>query len=303
MIAQTSTNALHVPELTLRSPAKINLTLEILSHRPDGFHDIRSVVTGIDLYDQLTFRLTDEPTVSLRCDDPLLPTDERNLVVRAANALRDRCKPAGGVAIDLSKRIPVAAGLGGGSGNAAVTLAALNKMWDVGLETSELAAIGAELGSDVPLFFSLPAAHISGRGEIVERLDLAWSGYVLLVFAGVPVDTGAVYAAWRPADVSDRGYDTCDAVASARTADEVAKSCVNDLEQAVFRVAPAVRDLYEAVDVHAPRSPRVTGAGQTVCVFIDDPEEAKVLGEKFEANNIGIGSQLVGTAASFSTAE
>lgn len=293
MIAAIPTNRPHSLALRARSPAKVNLTLDVLGKRGDGYHEIRSVVIGVGLYDTLDFRSAADGALRLGCDDPELPTDDRNLVIKAARALADASGLSPNAGITLEKRIPLAAGLGGGSGNAAAALAALNRLWNLHLSNDELMKIGAAVGSDVPLFFALPSARISGRGEVVESLEMHWSGWVLLVFAGCAVSTKAVYETWTE---GDRAGDACDRtalLAAARTAHELTLLCSNDLEPAVFRVAPRVRELWEAVRSATGRSPRITGAGQTAYLLFDDPREGESVRSLLVSRNIGTGSCLV----------
>src|SRR5689334_10702080 len=158
--------------LTVRAPAKVNLFLEVLRRRPDGYHDLATLMVAVGLYD--TLELRDDPggSVSLRCDHPQLSTGPDNLVVRAAELVRQTAGVTKGVAIRLWKRIPLAAGLAGGSSDAAATLAGLNRLWQLGWDRARLAELGARLGSDVAFFFSAPAAWCTGRGEVVEPLKL-----------------------------------------------------------------------------------------------------------------------------------
>jgi len=295
MIDTMTTNARRASVLTCQSPAKINLFLEVLNRRDDGYHDIRSAVLGLELTDTLSFSATSDDRIELVCDDPGLPTDRRNLVLQAARKL-SACVSGGiGARIELSKRIPVAAGLGGGSGNCAATLAALNRLWKLDFGETELSALGASIGSDVPLFFSLPAAVISGRGERVEPLIMKWTGWVLLTFAGCEVSTKAAYAAWLSADSEERSSDPVDAIAQVETAVELAELCRNDLERAVFRVAPGVAALREAVETLTKRPVRVSGAGRAVFALYDDQDEAEELRAVLKSRGIGTGLRLVRT--------
>jgi 4-diphosphocytidyl-2-C-methyl-D-erythritol kinase len=283
--------------LSARSPAKVNLILDVLGHRADGFHDIHSVVLGVDLADEMRFEDAPAGTLALTCNSSEVPSDEQNLVWKAAHALGQRSsKPCRGAAIELVKHIPVAAGLGGGSSNAATSLLALNALWDLGLDKNELAHIGAELGSDVPLFFDLPSVVVTGRGEVVRPAPISWSGWVLLVFAGVAVSTKDVYTAWsdmggpRAADADRARFAD---LARATSADQVATFCSNDLESAVFRVAPEVRSLYEAVCQTGAEHARVSGAGQTIFVLFDERDEAESFRSKLHSSGIGTGAVVV----------
>ena len=272
--------------LTALAPAKINLTLEVHGRREDGFHALTSLVAGVELFDELIFTPTGRPGVHLASDDPDLPVDEGNLVVRAAALLARRLAGSPGVRVELRKRIPVGAGLGGGSSDCAAALRALNTVWAIELPESELAEMGARLGSDVPLFFHLPAAVVTGRGEQVRSTALGWSGWVVLAFGGWAVSTGKVYANWREEDRGDRDYDVIDAVLSRTTASQRAPLLVNELEPAVFRTAPAVRDFHEALVESTGHPWRISGAGSTAFALFDRQSEATRMGEVVDANGL-----------------
>ena len=178
--------------LTVEAHAKVNLTLEVLGRREDGYHDIASVMQTIDLHDTLT--LEAEDSISLECETPGLNSPD-NLVLRAANLLRETSGLKGGVRIGLRKRVPVAAGLGGGSSDAAATLVGLNRLWKIGLSIEDLAAIAAQLGSDVPFFLFGGTAVVYGRGDRVRVLpkpDLPWM-VLLAPSTMVPDKTGTLY--------------------------------------------------------------------------------------------------------------
>ena len=150
-----------------RAYAKLNLTLEVLRKRSDGYHDIISIVQTVDLFDTLSFSPSDDLT--LDCDDEELP-NESNLVLQAAEALRSASGVDSGARIGLDKRIPVSAGLGGGSADAAATLRGLNKLWGLGLNTGELAEIAESVGADVPFLVEGGPALMQGKGEKLKRL-------------------------------------------------------------------------------------------------------------------------------------
>ena len=163
--------------LTARACGKINLTLDVLGRRDDGFHELRSLVIGVDLADRVRCVRRSAGGIVLRCSDPALAGSE-NLTVRAAQAFAQRAGCKVNLAIELDKRIPVAAGMGGGSSDAAATLLLCNDLFLTGLSTGELARMGAEIGSDVPLFFHLPAVLMTGRGDVVASITLRWSAVV-----------------------------------------------------------------------------------------------------------------------------
>ena len=157
--------------LKLLSPAKINLFLKVVSKRDDGYHNLASLFQAIDLCDNLTFQLTDQNQDHLICNDPFIPTDHRNLILKAANLFRQKTKLTFGIQVTLEKRIPHQAGLGGGSSNAATTLWALNKLCGEPATIQDLASWSAEIGSDITFFLSQGTAYCTGRGEIIEPLQ------------------------------------------------------------------------------------------------------------------------------------
>lgn len=255
------------------APAKINLTLEVLGRRDDGYHELRSLVIGVDLADHVHCQTSPVPGISLHCNDPDLNHGE-NLAARAARALADRCDHEPALRIELQKHIPVGGGLGGGSSDAATTLRLCDVLWETGLNEVELAAIGAELGSDVPLFFSLPSAVIEGRGERVSPVRLRWSGWVLLLCPPISVSTAEVYRVYRPDDSDGCPSGTDRDILHAASAAEVSELLSNHLETAVFRVCPAVYSLREALTFLDLTSVRVTGSGSALYCLFDDPEPA-----------------------------
>jgi len=179
--------------LSIAAPAKINLYLRVLKRRPDGYHEIESVMQKLTLADKLTLCLQDEG-IFLECSDPDLPSGEGNLVWRAAKMFQEYVRSGLGVRISLEKRIPVAAGLGGGSSDAAAVLVGLNLLYQSGLSEDQLAGLGVRLGADVPFFVRSSAAALAqGIGERLSPVTGLTSGYVLLVNPGFAVSTRWVY--------------------------------------------------------------------------------------------------------------
>jgi 4-diphosphocytidyl-2-C-methyl-D-erythritol kinase len=175
------------------APAKLNLFLEVLGRRTDGYHDIETIMVAVSLYDTLTF--TNDPTgeISLRCDEPGLPADSDNLVVKAARRLKATATTRRGARIVLRKAIPVQAGLGGGSSDAAATLLALNRLWELHWPAEQLDALAGEIGSDVAFFTHEPAALARGRGEKVESVSLKQAYHFVLVCPPIGLRTADVY--------------------------------------------------------------------------------------------------------------
>ncbi len=175
------------------APAKLNLFLEVLGRRPDGYHEIETVMIATSLYDGLTIRDDPSGEIRLRCNDPTLPVDGENLVIKAADRLKAATGCRRGARFELTKAIPAQAGLAGGSSDAAATLAGLDRVWDLGLSREALDAIAAEVGSDVPFFNHVPAAVCRGRGERVEEVALNDRYNFVLVCPQVGVSTAEVY--------------------------------------------------------------------------------------------------------------
>lgn len=190
-----------MPELTVLAPAKINLHLEVLGLRPDGFHELAMVMQSLDLADGLVFNPTADGQISLSCDDPALPTDGSNLIIRAAELVRSRAGlPELGAHIDLSKRIPIGAGLAGGSSDGAATLVGLNALWGCGFTAAELHAMATALGSDMPFCLDGGTQLCFGRGERLEPLALAQPpglGVLLIKHPQASVSTPWAYGRCR----------------------------------------------------------------------------------------------------------
>ena len=188
-------------ELLVSAPAKINLHLEVLGLRSDGFHELAMVMQMLDLADTLRLQPTADGSILLRCDRSDLPTDGRNLIVRAAELLRARAGlPELGVAMELTKRIPIGAGLAGGSSNGAAALVGLNALWGCALSPEQLLALAAELGSDMPFCIAGGTQLCFGRGEVLEPVPLAQApslGVLLIKHPEASVSTPWAYGRCR----------------------------------------------------------------------------------------------------------
>lgn len=226
----------------IRAPAKANLFLEILAKRPDGYHELQTLMTALRLCDVLTFADRPDGEVRLTCTAPGLSTGPDNLVVKAARLLRDRVGVRAGADIRLVKRIPTMAGLAGGSADAAATLWGLNAIWRTGLSRAELVGLAGELGSDVAFFFSLPAAWCTGRGEIVTPVRPARALHLTLVLPPFGCATPAVFRHVRVPETPVSG----DAIRTAfeqGDAEAIGRALFNRLEPAAVCAAPELAPL------------------------------------------------------------
>ena len=278
--------------LRFTAPAKINLVLDVLRRREDGYHDIESLAVGIGLYDRLTVVEADTAGVQLECDVARLETAD-NLVCRAVRLLARRLHREPACRITLEKRIPVAVGLGGGSSDAASALRLCRDLWSGAWNDGDLARWGADLGSDVPLFFSLPAALVTGRGEIVQPVSLRWSGWVLLIFVNEPVPTAPVYRAWTPDDSPRREAGRVEAILTADSARDIMPLLSNDLEPAIRRVAPRVGEAFDGFTAAGLGPLCLSGAGSTLYQLFDEKEEATTHASKIESLGFNVRTTVV----------
>lgn len=260
--------------LVLAAPAKLNLFLEVVGKRPDGYHDLATLMVAVDLYDTLELRPRGNGGLVLECDPPGLPTGPQNLVYQAADRLRRRAdRPDLGASIRLVKRIPAQAGLAGGSSDAAAALLGLNRVWELGLPKPELAAVAAEVGSDVAFFLDLPAAWCTGRGEIVSPEPAATSFCVVLVCPPVGLGTAEVY---RRVQVPQSPVDGSAARAAFRAGDpdRLGAALFNRLQPAAFGLAPAVETVYRRLAGLNPAGCLMTGSGSAVFAVCRGPDDA-----------------------------
>ena len=258
--------------------AKVNLTLAVLGRRPDGFHELESWVVQVGLWDEL--RLAKAAELSLTVDDSAVMStvsgDSSNLVWRAAEELAKSAGREPAAAIELVKRIPVGAGLGGGSSDAAATLLGLNRLWMLNWPLEKLMPIAAALGSDVPLFMERGCAVIRGRGEFVERLAATWSGWLVLVVPAFGLVTAEVYRRWSEecGGGGARGGSSpwsalpCDAAG-------LAGKMFNDLEAAAFSCEPRLAAMHAAIDGLDGKTVRMTGSGSSLFAVVDSKGEAE----------------------------
>lgn len=250
--------------MLLQAPAKVNLGLAVHRRRPDGYHDISTLFLKVSLVDEV--RLTAQPqNIVVHCAHPEVPGDARNLVHRAALALQPLA-PEQGVCVTLRKTIPVAAGLGGGSSDAATTLLGLNTLWQLHLSAAELAPYGARLGADVPLFL-LPtvAAMGYGRGDELEAVACPRTFYLVLVKPPLAVSTAWVYQQLRfELTAPPKDTNILKQCLESGDIEGLGAACFNDLEAVVLRHFPVVQDVKRALTQPGVCGVCMSGSGPTV---------------------------------------
>jgi len=267
--------------LVVAAPAKLNLFLEIAGKRPDGYHDLESLMVAVNLFDTLELTSRSDGVVELACDPPGLPTGPDNLVHKAATLLRGQRTDLG-ASIRLVKRIPAEAGLAGGSSDAAATILALNRLWNLNLSLPELATVAAAVGSDVAFFLSLPAGWCTGRGELVTPEASRSAFHFVLVCPPVGVATAAVY---RSLQLSGSPVDGSAARAAFRIGDPEALGAAlfNRLQPAAIHLAPVVETVYRRLVGLNPAGCLMSGSGSAVFALCRDADEARRVANAFRA--------------------
>ena len=268
--------------VVIAAPAKLNLFLEILRKRPDGFHDLESLMVAIELFDTLEIREGNGGEIALTCEPPSLSTGPDNLVHKAAIALRAHVnRPELGAAIRLTKRIPTQAGLGGGSSDAAAALVGLNQIWKLGLTREELLGIAASIGSDVAFFLTLPTAWCTGRGEIVMPEPIpegAAPFHFVLVLPPVGLGTAGVYKrlAVPQKPVAGGAVRTAFLRGDAKA---LGQALFNRLEEPAFALEPLVSRIRQRLAASGSCGAMMSGSGSTVfAVCRDRPHAVEVAG-------------------------
>jgi 4-diphosphocytidyl-2-C-methyl-D-erythritol kinase len=248
-----------IETLRLDAPAKVNLRLEILRKREDGYHEIRTLFQKISLCDSLQFTLKRGRGISISTDHPHLPVGKRNLVYRAAAMVLDTSDYRGGVSIRIEKRVPIGAGLGGGSSNAATTLRALNEMLGTGLRKKEMAEMGVEIGADVPFFLTQGAAIGTGIGEKLEKVEVPQFWY-LLINPDFEVSTRWAY---QHVVLTKRRFHS-NIHEFLGTSSGISDMLRNDLEEVVKASYPQINKMKEILCSAGAAGALMSGSGPTV---------------------------------------
>ena len=271
--------------MTVRlSPAKINLILHVLRKREDGYHDIASLMQKINLFDEMTFSLSGNGIV-IRCPDSELPENENNIVYKAVHALFSRISYRGGVEITIKKRIPIAAGLGGGSSNAATSLVTLNEMIGCGLMTDELIALGSKIGADVPFFINPGGTCWAfGIGDRLQAIDDIPPMRYVLVNPGFEVSTKKVYESLKMGLTKEViKYN----IPRLRKVHHVVNALSNDLENVTVKLHPVLGDIKNSLVTCGALGSLMSGSGPTVFGIFPDELAARTAEEKLSQANVG----------------
>jgi 4-diphosphocytidyl-2-C-methyl-D-erythritol kinase len=274
--------------LEILSPCKVNLILNILGRRPDGYHDLETIFCPVPVHDILTFD-KQSGGVSLSCSDPALPSDSQNLVYRAAQAFLQASGVQCGIRICLKKNLPLAAGLGGGSANAAITLNALNGLFENALTPAQLRDLAAQLGSDVPFFLQGGPALGEGRGEKIQPLSpfpALQDFWILLLHPGFGVSTAWAYSNLGrfPAALNGTPGRAERLIQALRTGSclEAKPHFYNSLEAPVFEKHPILGLYKEFLLAHGAAVALMSGSGSTTFALYQDKRQAEAALDRFK---------------------
>lgn len=251
-------------KLLVKAPAKINLSLDVLGKRDDGYHEVEMVMTTIDLADRLELTHIKEDRVTILSRNRFVPADERNLAYQAARLLKERYQINQGVEISINKMIPVAAGLAGGSSDAAATLRGLNELWGLGLSLDKLAELGSEIGSDVSFCVYGGTALAKGRGEKVKKLPAPPACWVVLAKPSIGVSTSEIY---QNLDVNNIDHPNTKGMIQAlenKDYDGVCANMANTLESVTLRMYPEVLHIKKQMERFGADAVLMSGSGPTV---------------------------------------
>lgn len=273
--------------MRLRALAKINLGLDVLRRREDGYHELRMIMQTINMYDQLDMEISEERGIHITSNLPFIPTNENNLVYKAAKLLMDEFQVEQGLKVDLQKFIPVAAGMAGGSSDAAAAMIGVNRLFGLGLSVKELMKRGVKVGADVPYCLLRGTALAEGIGEKLRPLPPCPDCYVLIGKPGINVSTKFVYENLRANELKehppiDRMLEALQWHNLYKTADYMG----NVLETVTIPKYPVIEEIKNHMKEHGALNAMMSGSGPTVFGLFDDKETAERACEELRASRL-----------------
>lgn len=252
-----------------KAPAKINLALDVLFKRPDGYHEVEMIMTTVDLADRIELKEISGGSIEILSHNRFVPDDHRNLAYQAAHILKERYDVNKGVSITIEKNIPVAAGLAGGSSDAAATLRGLNRLWGLGLSLDELAEIGAEIGSDVSFCVYGGTALAKGRGEKITHLPPPPNCWVILAKPTIGVSTADIYKRLQLSRMERPDVYGMIAAIENNDYQKVCKGLGNVLEQVTLPLYPEVANIKDQMKTFGADAVLMSGSGPTVFGLVE----------------------------------
>ena len=282
--------------LLVRAPAKINLSLLVADKRPDGFHEIETVMAKVNWYDEILIEPNLKAGIELICKGPYwAPAGKENLVYRAAELLFETCKTQADIKLTLTKNIPAGLGLGSASSDAAAILIGLNKYLDLGLPNSQLAKLAPRLGSDVAFFLNGPLAFCTGKGEKIKKLDKNFNFLCLLILPDISVSTKKAYANYRHDwPLYETLNNRVKSYIRENRIDLVSKMCANMLQTSCFSLYKGLVELKAKIESLGIAPLCLSGSGSAMFCIIDDGDEKKAVEyQHILADRIGCKSVIV----------
>ncbi|MBL1225441.1 4-(cytidine 5'-diphospho)-2-C-methyl-D-erythritol kinase [Enterococcus sp. BWR-S5] len=262
-------------EIIEKAPAKINLGLDALYKREDGYHELEMVMASVDLADRLFFETLTENQIMIETDNSFIPVDQKNHAFAAAELIKERFQITSGVRIYIEKRIPVAAGLAGGSSDCAATLRGLNRLWNLGLSNHELADLGSEIGSDVPYCIEGGTAFVTGRGEKIEKMPPMPQCWVVLVKPKMSVSTGSIFGSLSFNSIQHPDIPGLKAAVNANDYEAMTQTIGNALESVTIQKHPVVQQIKDRMMKFGADAALMSGSGPTVFALCDKKTRAQ----------------------------
>lgn len=279
----------YMNSITVKAYAKINLGLDVIRKRSDGYHDVSMIMQTVNLHDTISIKKTRFQSISLQSNLYYLPNDRRNLVYKAAELFCENCSVTSGLSIHINKRIPIAAGLAGGSANAAATLQGLNTLFEIGLSLEELMALGIKLGADVPYCLLMGTALSEGIGEILTPLPSMPHCYILLVKPNVSISTKHVYENLLLDENNTRHPDISSMINALEGNDihKLTSYMDNILETVTAKEYPVIEKIKATMKENGALASLMSGSGPTVFGIFKDYIEAEKAYRFFRSSRYG----------------
>ena len=275
--------------ITIKSPAKINLTLNVVSKRKDGYHNLETIMVPVSLWDEIEILTTNSKKIKIICDNKELPVDDDNIINRAIRLLWDVTGLKIGVLVKLKKNIPVAAGLGGGSSNSASVLLALNKIWKAGISRKQLMKIGKKLGADVPFFVHGKTALVKGIGEKIYPIKIKRDFWSVLVNPGFPVSTAWIYKNLNlPLTKKAKNNNKLTSLLEkGERPDLWSKYLFNDLENVTLKKFPVLTEIKKAIMERGALNVLMSGSGPSIFGVFGSRNKAIVACNNLKEKGLG----------------
>ncbi|GMQ56028.1 4-(cytidine 5'-diphospho)-2-C-methyl-D-erythritol kinase [Vallitalea sediminicola] len=273
--------------INIKARAKINISLDVIGRREDGYHDVKMIMQTINLYDKINIKKIKKDEIKIQTNLSFLPVDERNLVYKVIKYLKDKYDIKTGVFVDLYKVIPVAAGLAGGSSDAAAALVGMNKLFNLHMSMNEMMEIGTMFGADIPYCLLRGTALSEGIGEKLTSLNRFPNAYVVIAKPGINVSTGFVYSNLDLNDIQVRP-DTDKIIESINKGDlhQICLNMGNILETVTIKKYPVINEIKEYMIENGAIGSLMTGSGPSVFGIFEDKHKAHNLAHKLKVNNI-----------------